>query len=115
MQQPLREAFEAEMAHAVSARRTGELALAFHHLERAHVLSQRFVVPHVRSHLGMFWVGLLRWDLREIVGQALRIPGAALGSALGHVPEGNTGGANVHPFRAMPVPEDLKALLEEHR
>jgi len=71
------------------------------------------VVPHVKSHLGMLRIGLRRRDTREIVGQLLRVPGAVIGSLLGHLPVGNTGGANVSPFRPMPIPEDLATVLAE--
>jgi hypothetical protein len=59
----------------------------------------------------MLRVGWLRRDSREIVGQLLRVPGAVLGSLLGHLPVGNTGGANVPPFRSMPIPDDLAEIL----
>jgi len=108
----LRSAFETEMAAASNRVRAGELTAAFSHLERAHVLGQAFVGPHVRCHVGMLRVGVLRRDLREVAGQLFRIPAAAIGSALGAVPVGNTGGANVSAFARMKIPEDLAALLE---
>jgi hypothetical protein len=107
----LRHAIRLELDAAERALAGNELDVAFGHLERAHVLGQALVVPHVVSHLGMLRVGWRRRDLREIVGQLLRVPGAALASLLGHVPIGNTGGANVPPFRSMPVPEDLAEIL----
>jgi hypothetical protein len=66
----------------------------------------------VRSHLGMLRIGWRRRDSREVVGQLLRIPGAIVGSALGRVPRGNTGGSDVSAFQEMPIPPDLRALLE---
>lgn len=66
---------------------------------------------HVRSHLAMLRVGLARRDAREVIGQLLRIPAGALGSAAGLVPLGNTGGANVSAFRPMPIADDLARLL----
>ena len=59
----------------------------------------------------MFLWGARRRDWREVAGQAIRIAGAAAKTGLGLVPRGNTGGANVSPFRAMPIPEDLAAVL----
>jgi hypothetical protein len=107
----LRRAIQLELDAAEHAIAVRELGLAFGHLERAHVLGQAFVVPHVKSHLGMLRVGWLRRDPKEVFGQLLRVPGAALGSLLGHVPLGNTGGANVPPFRSMPIAEDLAEIL----
>ena len=108
----LRTAFESELGSADSLRRTGDLDGAFHHLERAHILGQQYVATHVRTHLAMLRIGILRRDLREIIGQLVRVPAAALGSALGVPPGGNTGGANVGFFAQMEIPPDLKALLD---
>jgi Protein of unknown function (DUF3703) len=85
---------------------------AFTHLERAHVLGQRATREHVRAHLAM-----LRWALRqdhkkELFGQILRLIGAATKTALGLVPEGNTGGSNISPFRRLPIPADLAKTIE---
>jgi uncharacterized protein DUF3703 len=112
MNPKLRTAFESELEQAQARQRTGDLDGAFHHLERAHILGQQYVVPHVRTHLAMLRIGLLRRDRREIVGQLIRIPAAAIGSALGVPPGGNTGGANVGFFAMMEIPPDLKALLD---
>jgi len=111
MNAKLRDAFELEMAAADTARRAGSLAKAFSHLERAHILGQQYVASHVRVHLAMLRIGFLRGDRREIAGQLVRLPAAAIGSALGVPPGGNTGGANVGFFARMEIPPDLKALL----
>jgi hypothetical protein len=112
MRSQLRSAFESELAAAEALRRSGDLDAAFHHLERAHILGQQYVGPHVRTHLAMLRIGILRRDLREIVGQIMRVPAAAIGSALGVAPNGNTGGANVGFFATMAIPPDLQALLD---
>jgi hypothetical protein len=89
----------------------GELDRAFAHLERAHILSQRLTIMHVRTHLAMLTIGWKRRDAREVVGQLSRAVAAALFSRI-WIPLGNTGGANVSAFKPMVVPEDLRALLE---
>ena len=99
------------MRAAAQARAHGDLDAAFAHLERAHVLGQWYVGTHTRAHLEMLRIGWHRRDAREILGQLLRIPGGIIGSALGRVPRGNTGGANVSALRQMPIPADLTALL----
>jgi hypothetical protein len=105
-------AFRHEMQLALAARNIGNLNLAFHHYERAHILSQKYTLPHIRSHLGMLHVGYLRNDLREIFGQCVRVVAALIFSKL-WVPIGNTGGANVSAMKPMPIPEDLRLLLLE--
>jgi hypothetical protein len=112
MKPTLRAAFESEMKAASQASGAGDLSRAFHHLERAHVLGQAFVTPHLRAHVAMLRIGLRRRDAREVIGQLLRIPAGAIGSALGFVPLGNTGGADVSAFARMEIPNDLQRLLE---
>jgi len=93
MHPTLEAAFNAEVQRAERALANDDLADAFAHLERAHVLGQWYVKPHVMTHLGVLRVGWRRRDLREIFGQLLRIPGGMIGSAIGRVPRGNTGGS----------------------
>lgn len=107
----LNAAFETEMQCAERALANNSLAKAFAHLERAHVLGQWYVRPHLRAHVGMLRVGWRQRDLREILGQLIRIPGGMIGSAIGRVPRGNTGGAGVSALRRLPIPPDLKDLL----
>lgn len=106
---------DAELASAERLEAAGETAARFRHLERAHVLGQASTFHHVRVHVLM-----LRWSLRHRVwqearGQLLRIAGAATKTALGWVPSGNTGGANVSPFKPLPVPADLAAMISQAR
>lgn len=104
---------EAELRAAAAAEAQGRADAAFAHLERAHVLGQASTVEHVRVHWRMFVWGLRQRSARECLGQVLRIGGAATKTAVGLVPDGNTGGANVSPFKRLPVPPDLRALIRE--
>lgn len=111
MHPQLQAAFDNELRLAGRALADDELEAAFAHFERAHVLGQWYITTHVRAHLGMLQIGWRRRDAREVIGQLLRIPGAMIGSALGRVPRGNTGGSNVSAFREMPIPSDLRRIL----
>lgn len=108
----LRRAWSDERAESRAARRRGDPAAEWSHLERAHILSQPMAVRHVRTHLAMAGFAVRRHDRREIAGQLVRLVLAAPGSLSGRYPVGNTGGADVSAFRPMPVPDDLRALLE---
>ena len=110
----LRAAFDLEWQLASAARDGGDLARAFAHFERAHILSQRHTWRHVLTHAGMLGIGWRRRDAREVIGQSTRMVAAALFSMI-WVPIGNTGGANVSPFKPMPLPDDLAALLAPRR
>jgi len=109
----LRQAWSDERAAAVAARRLGDLPGEWKHLERAHILSQPMVVPHLRTHVAMLAAGLRRHDGREVVGQVLRLIVAGPGSLTGRYPVGNTGGANVSALAPMPIPEDLRPFLTQ--
>ncbi len=106
---------ESEILAAYQAEARGQPDVAFSHLERAHILGQTSTVEHVRVHWHMFLWGIRQRDVRECLGQLLRIVGAAIGTAIGLVPQGNTGGTNVTPFKSMPIPPELAALIEEAR
>jgi Protein of unknown function (DUF3703) len=108
----LRAAWLDERAGARAARQGGNVAAEWRHLERAHILSQPMAGAHVRTHLAMLAYALRRRDPREIVGQVLRVIVAGPGSWTGRYPAGNTGGANVSAFQPMPVPDDLRTILE---
>lgn len=114
MKPKLKAAFTAEMDAARTLYRAGEFAACFRHLERAHILGQRYYLPHLTSHYWMFKVGLRTRDLREIVGQILRMLASA-GSLIGVVPVGNTGGANVPALKPMPIPADLQHYFVERQ
>jgi hypothetical protein len=106
---------QAELEEAASAEAQGHFSTAFQHLERAHVLGQQATTEHVRVHWRMFRLAVRNRMPGEAFGQAWRIVGAALFTAVGLVPEGNTGGSDVSGFRRMPVPEDLQAKLDAAR
>lgn len=97
------------------ARNSASPEVAFRHLERAHILSQYSTRDHVVVHWAMLGWAIRQRDLREGMGQLIRIIGAATKTAIGWIPTGNTGGANVSAFKPMPVPRDLAALIAAHR
>ena len=107
----LRAAYEVELGAAASAAAAAQIESAFEHLARAHILSQRFTAQHVYVHWRMLKLGASVGAWREVRGQSTRIVAAAIFSRI-WVPLGNTGRANVSATKPMPVPEDLRAILE---
>ena len=104
---------EAELANAKWARSAGEAQQEFIHLERAHVLGQESTYWHVKVHVLMLLWATRHRSVREALGQVFRIVGAATKTAFGLVPQGNTGGANVSPFKKMPIAPELAALIQK--
>ncbi|MDJ0841991.1 MAG: DUF3703 domain-containing protein [Acidobacteriota bacterium] len=101
-------AYDAELKAAHTFFEQGSYDACFRHLERAHILGQRYSYTHVQVHWHMLRVGLKRGDRREIRGQLVRLLLAVPGSLLRLAPKGNTGGADVGLFKKMEPPEDLK-------
>lgn len=93
------------------ARAAGDVAGQWRALERAHILSQVSLPPHLQVHRLMLGLAVRLGDRREIVGQAVRLLLAPLGSLSGRIPWGNTGRSRVSAFLEMPVPQDLRDVL----
>lgn len=112
MKTALKQAFDAEMAEATRHYHNKEFNQAFKHLEVAHVLGQRYVIPHTVSHWWMLKIAFKRRSVAEVMGQAVRIVLGILGSAVGIVPTGNTGGTNISMFKKLPIAPDLRKLVD---
>lgn len=112
MKGELREFYRAELIAARKAEELKEFPKAFTHLERAHILSQKYALAHAATHIRMLKLGWQARDTREILGQPTRAIAALLFSRI-WVPAGNTGRANVSAFAPMPLPDDLARVLRE--
>ncbi len=112
MNSVLRVAFDKELAQAEQGIAAGQLDRAFGHLERAHVLGQAFVWPHAQSHWLMCRVELRRRRSAAVLGQVLRILLGVIGSAIGVVPVGNTGGTDIRMFRRLPIEPELQDAID---
>jgi hypothetical protein len=111
----IRRHVQVELLAAEACDARGDFAGSFKRLERAHVLGQASTRQHVRVH----WL-MLRWAVRqrqprEFAAQVLRMLGAAALTAIGLVPEGNTGGGNVSPLCRLPIPPDLADIIASAR
>jgi len=107
-------AFKNEMDGVRRAHAGGDTDRVFQLLERAHIIGQRYFGMHMLTHFWMLRIGIHRRDVREIIGQIMRMTAVVPGYAFGWVPKGNTGGADVSPIRPMPIPTDMKDLLQSY-
>lgn len=104
---------QSEIAMAEKLEANGNLSESFHHLENAHVLGQESTRWHVKVHFLMFLWAIRQRDAKECIGQVVRIFGAVTKTAIGLVPEGNTGGSNISPFKKLPIsPEHQAAIIK---
>lgn len=111
MSEKIKKYIDAEVERAEKSVAENDLEQAFYHLERAHVLGQAITYEHTRVHFLMLKIGWKRKDWREIFGQIFRVIGASTKTPFGIYPTGNTGGANVSPFKPMPISKDLQTIL----
>jgi hypothetical protein len=109
----IQKAFNEEMEKAIKFYKNNKLSECFSHLERAHILGQRNAIPHTVNHWWMLKVGVRRKDFREIFGQIARILVAGIGSIIGRVPFGNTGGSNVGIMQKMAISNDLLEIFKQ--
>lgn len=112
--QRIRPNVSAELAEAAWHEQRGDADLTAHHLARAHILGQASTAQHVRVHAAMLAWALRQRAVREALGQAWRLAGAALKTWL-WVPAGNTGLSDVSGFRPMPIAPDLKRCIDAAR
>jgi len=105
-----------ELGFAADAKRAGNTALEFRHLENAHILGQASTYQHTKVHCLMLAWGIRQRNFREILGQLFRIIGAATTTAIGLIPSGNTGGSNISPFARLPLShEHAKAIAHARK
>jgi hypothetical protein len=85
---------------------------SWQHLERAHILGQPYPYQHTAVHWKMFLFGVKLKNWKEVLGQIPRLLVGGVKSFVGHIPVGNTGGANVPPLQPMEIPEDLMTMIK---
>jgi hypothetical protein len=87
---------------------------AWYHLERAHIIGQKYPFEHTFVHWKMLQFGIKIKSSKEVIGQIPRLLIGGVKSFVGHIPVGNTGGANVPPLKPMEIPEDIKRFLNSN-
>jgi hypothetical protein len=112
MNEILKSAFENEIEIGKTLFLRKDFEKAFYHFERAHILGQKFVITHTKSHIWMLRIGIKTKNVKEIIGQLIRIPAGMIGSFIGKVPIGNTGGSNVSLIDEIEIPPDLLEVIK---
>lgn len=93
------------------ARTASSNARCWQCLAAAHIVGQRFLLPHLQTHLLMLALALRTRDGAEARGQLFRLLLVPLGHLTGRLPLGNPGRTTVSAFRPMEVPPDLAELI----
>jgi hypothetical protein len=115
MPKGLKKYYRTEMTAYKTAFERGHLPLAWHYLERAHILAQAWPREHSAVHWKMLQFGLHIKSAKEVIGQIPRLLVGGVKSFVGKIPVGNTGGANVPPLQPMEIPYDLQHILVSNK
>ena len=89
----------------------GNLNKAWNHLERAHILGQRYPYAHSYVHWKMLQFGINIKSSKEVIGQIPRLIFGGVKSFVGKIPVGNPGGANVPPLKPFPIEDELQEIF----
>jgi hypothetical protein len=111
MPKQLQPFYQAELQKYAKEFVAGDLAAAWNHLERAHIIGQKYPFAHTLVHWKMLRFGFKVKSLKEIFGQIPRLLFGGIKSFIGEIPEGNPGGANVPPLKSFPIEKDLEDIF----
>lgn len=89
----------------------GNFRNAWNHLERAHIIGQKYPFAHTFVHWKMLQFGFKIKNGKEILGQIPRLIFGGVKSFVGKIPVGNPGGANVPPLKPFPIEKDLQDIF----
>lgn len=89
----------------------GNLKVAWNHLERAHIIGQKYPFAHTLVHWKMLQFGIKIKNGKEIIGQIPRLIFGGVKSFVGKIPVGNPGGANVPPLKSIPIEKEIEDIF----
>lgn len=103
--------FKNELEHYRVEYNDSNLDKAWIHLERAHIIGQRYPYTHCYVHWRMLQFGFKIKSVKEIIGQIPRLILGGVFSFVGKVPVGNPGGSNVPPLKPFPVEKEIQDMF----
>ena len=105
--------YKIELQKYSTAYAMGNYSEAWHYLERAHIIAQRYPYQHSYVHWKKLQFGFKIKNTKEILGQIPRLLFGGFKSFVGKVPVGNPGGANVPPLKPFPVAQDIQPIFHQ--
>ena len=115
MPKSLKPYFKAELDKYRTEYSIGNLQIAWNHLERAHIIGQKYPYAHTFVHWKMLQFGIKIKSGKEIIGQIPRLIFGGVKSFVGKIPVGNPGGANVPPLKPFPIEQELQNIFAKAR
>lgn len=105
--------FDEEMRKYRAQYSSGQLSESWNHLERAHIIGQRYPFAHSYVHWKMFQFGIKIKNTREIFGQLPRLIFGGVKSFVGVVPVGNPGNSNVSPVQPFAIDASIQKIFKD--
>lgn len=109
----LKKFYDLELKNYFDKFEKGNLLEAWNHLERAHIIGQRYPFAHTYVHWEMLKFGFRIKNSKEVLGQIPRLIFGGVKSFVGKVPLGNPGGANVPPLKSFPINEEIEQIFKK--
>ena len=103
--------FDKELEKYIANYLIGDLTMAWKHLEKAHIIGQRYPYAHSFVHWKMLQFGFKIKSTKEIFGQIPRLIFGGVKSFVGKVPVGNPGGSNVPPLKPFPIEDEIRDIF----
>lgn len=104
--------YESELNSYRLEYQNGDLTNAWHHLERAHIIGQKYPHAHTFVHWKMLQFGIKIKNKKEVIGQIPRLIFGGVKSFVGKIPVGNPGGANVPPLKPFPISKEIQEIFK---
>jgi len=105
--------FDAEIKQYKTELENGNLTNAWNHLERAHIIGQKYPIAHSFVHWKMLQFGIKIKSVKEVIGQIPRLLVGGVKSFVGKIPVGNPGGANVPPMKPFPIDPEINEIFKK--
>lgn len=109
----LKSYYTTELVNYREAKMSGNLNKAWYHIERAHILGQRYPIEHSITHWYMLKLGWSTNDTKEILGQLPRLFFGGPLSLINKIPVGNVGSTRVSMIQPQPIPSDIQLIFNE--
>lgn len=103
--------YKVELENYLLAFSNGQIKTAWNHLERAHIIGQKYPYAHTYVHWKMLQFGIKIKSKKEVLGQIPRLIFGGVKSFVGVIPVGNPGGANVPPLKPFPIAKDVEDIF----
>lgn len=105
--------FKNELKYYSKNLEAGDLITAWSHLEKAHIIGQRFPFHHSLVHWKMLQFGFIIKSGKEIFGQIPRLIFGGIKSFVGTIPIGNPGGSNVPALKPFPIEPEIQEIFKK--